>query len=566
MTPEEGLRVYSNDFADLLIRYSGDETLFQNFQNATVQIIDYFHAVVRVPVGQISNNTILQLGYSVMPSLLGIVSQLGIEASGIDRVRNIPNYDLRGQGVLIGILDTGIDYTNPVFIRGDNTTKIISIWDQSIPNTASTDGTFYGTEYSSEQINQALQSDSPLTIVPSNDTNGHGTMIAGIIAGNTVPEQNFSGVVPDAELVVVKLKPAKEYLRNFWMIPENAVCYQENDILFALEYLDQTATRLNRPMSICVALGSTQGAHDERGTLTNTLSIHAESLNFCISVAAGNEGNARRHYSGTVDPVIGFDTVELNVGINENDFTMELWGNTPGLFAIDIKTPSGEFIPRILPRLNETRSISFIFELTRIQLDYQIVESQSGDQLILFRFSDPAPGIWTFNVYGSGDVSLGFNIWLPMEGFISNNTYFLRPDPYTTLLSLANSSTPITVTAYNPSDNSLYLNASKGYTRTNSIKPDIAAPGVNILSPTITQTFTEVTGTSPAVAHTAGVAAMILEWAVVRNHFPIINTTVIKSLMIKGARRNPDIAYPNRDWGYGILDIYNVFDRLRTII
>ncbi|MDF2610445.1 MAG: hypothetical protein K0R92_1919 [Lachnospiraceae bacterium] len=566
MTPEEGIRVYSNDYADLLINYSGDVSAFEQFSDATVQIIDTFNAVVRVPLQQLTNITIFQLGYATIPTLSGLVSEASLEASGVQKLRNTPNLNLRGNGVLIGIIDTGIDYTNPIFKYGDNTTKIAAIWDQTIYGENYQSNTYFGTEYTREQINLALQSSYPFEIVPTRDEIGHGTMLAGIAAGGEVPESGFYGVVPEAELVVVKLKPAKQYLKEFWKIPEGAICYQENDILIALEYLEQTAIRLNRPMSICIALGTSQGAHDGRGLLSNNISIRSENFSFSIVVAAGNEGNARRHYYGVIDPSVGFDKVELNVGENEGGFTMELWGDSPGLFSIDIITPSGEYVPGISPRLNEHKEISFIFEPTKIQLDYQIVELQSGDQLILLRFSDPAPGLWVFNVFGRGDLSLGFHLWLPMEGFISNSTYFIRSDPNTTILSFGNSIVPITITAYNPEDGSLYLNASRGYTRIGTIKPEITAPGVNIVSPTIDQGFTEVTGTSPAAAHTAGIAAMILEWGVVRGNQPIMNTEDIKILMIRGARRDNEVQYPNRDWGFGILDIYNIYNILRTVV
>lgn len=264
------------------------------------------------------------------------------------------------------------------------------------------------------------------------------------------------------------------------------------------------------------------------------------------------------------DPATGFNTVELYVGENEPGFSMELWGDSPGLFAIDIQTPSGEYVPRMVPRLDENREVSFIFEETLIYIDFQIVESQSGDQLILMRFHNPASGIWRFNVYGGVEVNAGFHIWLPMEGFISNNTYFIRSDPYTTILSLGNAEIPITVTGYNITDDSLYLNASRGYSRTGQIKPEIAAPGVNILSPSLNQSFNEVTGTSPAAAHTAGVAAMLLEWAIVRGNQLSFNTIDMKIFMIRGARRDINIQYPNRDWGYGILDVFNIFDVLRS--
>jgi len=563
MTAEEREQIISNDYADLLVNYGGNESVFENYKNAIVQIINFFYAVVHIPIQQVTENIVLEFGYAVMPSLYGLISHASLEASGIDRLRNIPNLNLRGSGVLIGILDSGIDYTNPIFRNADNSTKIISIWDQTILSNNYPQKTYYGTEYSREQINEALQSEDPFTVVPSTDDLGHGTMIAGIAAGNEVPESDFFGVAPDAELVVVKLKQAKPYLMDFFRVPQGVPCYQENDIISAIDYVVNKAFSLNRPMAICIALGTSQGAHDGRGTLSSYLNLRADIPGIGITVAAGNEGSAGRHYYGTVDPVIGYDTVELNVGENETGFSMELWGDSPGVFSMDILSPSGEYVPRIIARLDENRDISFIFEQTTIRVDYQIIESQSGDQLILVRFRNPAPGIWRFRVYGGGDLLVGFNIWLPMENFISENTYFIRADPYTTILSLGNSRVPITVTAYNSENDSLYPQSSRGYNRLGIVKPDIASPGVNITSPTLSQTFGTVSGTSASAAYCTGVAAMLLEWAVVRRNQPMMNTMDMKIFMIRGARRNMEIEYPNRDWGYGILDVYNIFDALR---
>ncbi|MGF7145816.1 subtilisin family serine protease [Anaerotaenia torta] len=563
MTEQERERIISNEYADLLINYSGDLSILTNFYDATVQIINFFTAVVHVPVNQITNTTVMSLGYSVMPSMFGLISRASLEASGIPRIRSVPNFNLRGQGVLVGILDSGIDYLNPVFRRADNTTKIVSIWDQTIVSDNFPEGANYGTEYDREEINAALQSQNPYEIVPTVDEIGHGTMIAGIAAGNEVPESDFYGVAPDAELVVVKLKQAKEYMRDFFRIPPDVPCYQENDILFAVDYLMRVASRLQRPMAVCFALGTSQGAHDGRGTLSSYISLQAENMGYGFLVAAGNEGNARRHYYGTIDPDTGYNTMELLIGENEPGFSMEIWGDSGGVFSIDIQTPLGEYVPQIVPRLDENRDVTFIFERTEIQVDYQVIESQSGDQLILIRFRNPSPGIWRFNVYGRGTLSRGFHSWLPMQGFISENTYFVRSDPYTTILSLGNAVVPITVTAYNVEDGSLYLNSSRGFTRTGVIKPEIAAPGVGIVAPVPGGGFREVTGTSASAAHTTGVAAMLLEWAIVRGNQPSLNTLDMKIFMIRGARRELNIRYPNRDWGYGILDVYNIFDSLR---
>jgi len=563
MAPLNRERIISNEYADLLIEYNTDLTLLNRFAEYSIHIINSIYAVVHLPVDQITNRTILQYGYSAMPSIFGPISSVSLDALGITKLRNRPNLNLRGQGTLIGIVDTGIDYTNPIFQNADHTTRILSLWDQTIVSENYPVNTYYGTEFSREQINEALQSVDPYAVVPSIDEVGHGTMVAGVAAGKEVPESNFSGAAPDADLIVVKLKLAKTYLKEFFCVPESALCYQETDITFGLQYLVEVARRFNRPIAICLALGTTQSAHDGRGTLSNYLSIIASTVGTALIIAAGNEGNAKRHYYGVVDPNIGYDTVELNVGENESGFSMELWGDTPSSYSIDILSPTGEYIPKIVASLDANREISFLFEGTIINVDYQMVESQSGDQLILLRFRNPAPGIWRFQVYGRGDLTLSFDIWLPMEHFISNRTYFIRPNQYTTIQTLATVTIPITVTAYNPENDSLYLNAGRGYTRLEMVKPDIAAPGVNVTAPTLDQGFEPVTGTSVAAALATGVSAMMLEWGILRERHTRINSVEIKKFMMRGATRSTVYEYPNREWGYGILDIYNIFDVLR---
>lgn len=280
------------------------------------------------------------------------------------------------------------------------------------------------------------------------------------------------------------------------------------------------------------------------------------------TIAGGNEGNARRHFNGEINDKIGYETVELNVGPDDKGFSMELWGVSPTTFSVDIQTPSGEFIPRITARLDENREINFVFENTVVNIDYQMVESLSGDQLILMRFSNPSPGIWRFRVYGIGDLDKIFNMWLPMQDFISDETYFIRSSPYITILSVGNTRQSITISAYNPDNDSLFLDSSRGFTRTGNPKPDLVAPGVNVIGPTLEQGFVPFSGTSVAVAHTAGIAAMLLEWGVVRGRLPKMNSVNAKKLLIRGARRNVNLIYPNRDWGYGIIDVFGSFEAI----
>jgi subtilisin family serine protease len=200
MTSEDIAKIYSNDYADFLINYSGDISALEQYKNSAINIINFFTAVEYLPVSQMTEDIISKMGYSSIPALLGLISEASLEASGILRIRSIPNFDLRGKGVLIGIVDSGIDYTNPIFQMADKTTRIASIWDQTIISDTIPEGMAYGTEYTKEQINEALKNENPFSIVPSKDEIGHGTMIAGIAAGNEVPESGFYGVAPEAEL------------------------------------------------------------------------------------------------------------------------------------------------------------------------------------------------------------------------------------------------------------------------------------------------------------------------------------------------------------------------------
>lgn len=556
-------RIIGEDFFDLIIEYRTYTGLIELFGEEALHRIDEIYAVLHVPVEQFFAE-ISNVRYAEIPLLFGLTDVTSLDASRVLDLRQTPAFNLRGEGVIIAIIDTGIDYTNPVFIRPDGTSKILSIWDQTINTGPTYQEANFGTIYSREQINQALASDDPLSIVPSMDENGHGTMLAGIAAGNDVEEENFYGVAPDADLIIVKLREAKQITRRFFRVPNNVTCFQENHIMWALRYCNQEARRLNRPLVICFGIGSSQGGHTGRSPLSVVLNIVADLPDTVVVTSAGNEGNLGRHYYGVIDPTIGSNTVELNVSENDKQFAMELWGDPPGIYSIDVLSPSGEYIPRIPASIRVGRVISFIFEQTTLYVDYSTIESQTGDQLILIRFDNASAGIWRFNVYGHGDLATGFHIWLPMGNFISENTYFIQPNIFTTVLSPGTTTYPITVTSYNPVNNNLYVNAGRGYTRNNTIKPEIAAPGVNYLAPSLNHTFQAFTGTSVSAAHTAGVVALILEWGTVRGNEPGMDSNVLKNHLIRGARRSTNLTYPNRDWGYGILDVFKVFENMRA--
>lgn len=563
MIDEDRTRIIGDEYFDLIVKYRTNTQVLNLFEDATLHIMNDLYAVLHVPVEQFLEK-LSSIRYAEIPLLFGLTDEVSLDATRVLDLRRTAAFNLKGEGVIIAIIDTGIDYTNPIFRRPDGTTKIISIWDQSIHTGPSPEEANFGTIYTAEQINQALISDDPFAIVPSVDENGHGTMLAGIAAGNDVEEEDFYGVAPDSDLVIVKLRNAKQSVRNFFLVPETSICFQENHIMWAMQYCVDVARQLNRPLVICLGFGSSQGGHTGRSPVSVIVNILADIPNTGIVISAGNEGNMARHYYGEIDPQIGSNTVELNVSEEDKRFTIELWGNPPGIYSVDILSPSGEYIPRIPPALMVSRVISFIFETTRIFVNYQLIESQTGDQLILFRFENASAGIWRFNVYGHGDMATGFHMWLPMGDFITRDTYFIQPNIYTTVLAPGTAIIPITVTTYNPINENLYVNSSRGFTRDNIIKPEIAAPGVNYLAPTLSHTFEPFTGTSVSTAHTAGVVALMLEWGTVRGNDPGMDSGELKNHLIRGARRRANIVYPNRDWGYGILDIINVFESMRV--
>ncbi len=569
MTQEEKNKIVSEDYVDMIIKYNGNPRSLEQYKDYSVHIMNDTYAVIYLPAVMVTSRFIAQYSYSLLPHCFALNSDQSLDASGVTKLNRTTSLQLLGKGVLVGFIDTGIDYTHQVFRRADGSTKIMAIWDQSvdsenqypkIPYPA-----YYGTEFTAEQINRALQSENPLQIVPTNDENGHGTMLAGVAAGSENEEAGFSGVVPEADILMVKLKKAKKFYKNFFYIPESAEAYQENDIIWAFEYLIDTARILKRPLAVCVSLGISLGPHDGSGPLNTIMSIGADFPGVAAVASAGNEGNSRRHYYSTIrqqETVV----VELNVGGNEEGFTMELWGSPPMIYTLDILSPNGEYISRIQENLVRNQEVSFIFEQTVINIDYIMVETDTGKQVILMRFRKPTQGVWRFQVYGRGDLPGEFHIWLPPDKFISRDTYFTNSTSYTTVTSPGDSIVPITITAYNSSVNNIYPEAGRGFTIPNTVKPELAAPGVNLQCPDLNHGFTTVTGTGAAAAHAAGIAAMVLEWSAVQGNFPRLDTVGIKKFLIRGARRSANLTYPNRDWGYGMIDIYNAFSILRSDI
>ena len=547
-------------YADFIVKYMGDfQEDLGDVPGLIFQKINAIYGVVYAPLTEIGALNISTYSYSFIPKCYTHMDLGSLSASGITRLQEHPYLQLKGQGTAIAIVDSGIDYRNPLF-QNEMGSRILCIWDQTLEG----DGTEvpYGRVFWKNDIDRALASENPLEIVPSTDTNGHGTRMAAVAAGNNFPEENFSGAAPEATLIVVKVKQAKKYLREFYLFPSEAELFQENDIMVGMDFAVRTANDRKLPLSVCLGIGSSQGAHIGRNPLSIYVDYASQFSLISASIAAGNEGAARHHYAGRLTHRENQASAALRVGNKEPGFTMEFWGEPPEIYNLSLQSPTGEILDISASLGDVTQELSFVFVETRVEVNYVSIERQTGYTLAYFRFIQPAAGIWRIFVQGRDGQNVEFHMWLPVQGLISEETYFLEPSPYNTVTAPGDSLESITVTAYQYRDNSLYVQASRGFMPDGNVVPQVAAPGVQIRVPQLNGLYGLASGTSLSAAQTAGAAALLFEWAVVRGNQPYFTGSSVKNYITRGAKREDRLTYPNRDWGFGRMDLYHTFELL----
>lgn len=573
--------VAGQDYADFIYRHSAAtlEELTALLETDCVSYVNESYVVYYMPLEKAMPIAQPNHSYESLPTLFGLMDTTSMEASGILSTFRQPALGSNGEGVIVGLIDTGIDYQNPLFRNSNGTTRILGLWDQTIE-----DGGFelpgnrpflfpflFGKEYTDQDINRALFDEDPLSVVPSVDSNGHGTFLAGIAGGSTSLSSDFTGAAPQCSLGIVKLKPAKQYLRDYYMIPDDAEAYQSNDIMLGITYLTLLARQRRMPLVICLGLGTNQGGHSGASPVEEVLNSLRSYSGVAAVCAAGNEAGLRHHYLGQVKEPAGgygqFDEIELRIG-EEKGLVIELWANSPEIYTVGFVSPTGETIQRIPLSINSQTTVSFSLEPTTIDVAYSTTLGSQSSYLAFLRFQDPVPGIWRIRVYPTIVFSGVYHMWLPIEGFVSPDTYFLRSDPYTTIVTPGNADFPITVSTYNHLDGSLYIHSSRGYTRDGRIKPELAAPGVDVYGPGISSVpgdypMRRMTGSSVAAAHVAGAAANIYSLQYPAASYPDIGSDLVKASLIRGADRNPNYIYPNQEWGYGTLNLYSAFLSLR---
>lgn len=552
----------SQDYGDFLVKYVQNiHGPIDVISDVSFQIINEIFGVAYVPLDQVGELQINSYSYNSIPKCYTYMDMEALSASGVIRLQDHPYLQLRGKETAVAVIDSGIDYENDVFRDENGKTRIAYLWDQTIAG-RDDERVPYGKLFTAEDINRALESETPLEIVPSEDKNGHGTRLAGIAAGNQVLEENFSGAAPEATLLIVKLKPAKDYLREFYLYPRNAEIFQENDIMLGIYQVTKLANLLRMPLSICLGVGSSQGAHIGESPLCQYVSYISGFSQVSVSIAAGNEGAARHHFRGKLGQENNEVTAELRVGEGEEGFTVEFWGEPPEVYEVSVQSPTGERLEVSTSLGAGTQTLSFVFVETKVLVNYVSIERQTGFPLIYFRFLHPSSGIWKLRVRVRNGQNVNFHMWLPVNGLVSKDTYFLEPTPYNTVTSPGDAIDSTTVTAYNYRDNSLYLEAGRGFSPDGVVTPHFAAPGVNIKAAFPGNRFGDASGTSLAAAQAAGIAALLFEWAIIRENAPFFTGTNVKHYLQRGAVRDENMQYPNQEWGYGRIDLYRTFQLL----
>lgn len=581
-------KIISDEYVDFVIDFPLEDVLGGENErfDYCYQAVDGRVGILSINRNQLPDTSLLSNDYMSFPDLLGLQQETvedalmqengmvageaydpsPLIASGITSVQDEP-LNLTGRGVILAFADTGINYRNRIFRKEDGSTRILALWDQTVQDGEPPEGFLYGTEYTREEIDRALGGEDT---VPSVDENGHGTRLAALAAGSRIEEGSlYNSPAFQADIVVVKLKPAKQYLRDYYRISDSAEAYASTDVMMAIKYMDRFARVFRRPIVYCLGMGTNFRDHEGGGIFSRYLTAVASQRSRVMVIAGGNEGNAAHHYRGNLGDRgrLSEENMEIYVSEGVNGFLMEIWTEAPVNLAVSIRTPGGEYIEPVSVLFQTNLRYRFVFEETIITVYNAYIAQGSGDALVVMRFENPTPGVWTVGVSDEAELAdARFDAWLPISEFLSQPVYFLRPDPETTLTTPSYVADAVTVATYNSRDNSIYQNSGRGFSRDNRITPDLAAPGVNmtVASNRLGETpvISTYTGSSLAAAVMAGAAAQFAQWAVVDGNSPYIRSRELKNYFIRGAARERNIEYPNPIWGYGRLDLYGTFQEM----
>ncbi|MSR91441.1 S8 family peptidase [Inconstantimicrobium porci] len=486
-----------------------------------------------------------------------------LEAANINDVASNESISLSGKGTVVGIIDTGIDYTNREFQTSDGNTRILRIWDQSLPRETTTtgqDSISWGTEYTNEDINKALAAQragqDPYSIVASKDDIGHGTAMAGVIGASGF-DPEIKGAAPQCEFVVVKL--GRDLVSE--RLTETKELYDMASIMSAINYILDFALSENKPTVIYMPLGTTLGNHRFNGILESYIDDVCSNVGVSVVNSSGDEGEGRNHAFSILEG--NGDLKETQLYVDSQKFLMlDLWTLKPNKVSISIISPTGESSGTI-PALFKQQDVSkFVIEETEVLIQYYLPEDLSGDELISVYFAGLKPGIWKIRVYGNYVLDGRYDIWMFSRKMLKGATSLTSPCTCGTITNPSTSRYSLTISNYNQNNITVYPKSGLATTSIQAFEIDVAAGGVDVKCIFLNNGRVYITGTSVSAAVAAGAALLLFEWGIVKGNDPYMYSNTLKSYILRGTYRRKNDIYPNIEWGYGILDLLGVFTNL----
>ncbi len=540
---------------ELIVKYTGDIQSVAKRYGASAVVLLGGYAIVTLPQEHINEFAdCAEVVYIEKPHRLFFSDRQALERSCVYYAWSEP-YSLSGEGVLAAVIDSGIDWKNTDFRNSDGSTRILKLWDQTVAPESSgyapPEGYVVGTEYNRDVINLALSGDEAAlrSMNLSRDYSGHGTFVTGIAAGNGQGMAgSFRGVAFESELIIVKLGDSEQ--RQF---------PRTTRLMEAVNYCIMEAQKEGKPVVINMSFGNNQGSHDGTDLLSTYLNAASDVWKNVIVCGSGNEAGNGIHASGMLSGRKA-ESVELAVGEYESGFNLQLWKNYSDEYGVELIAPSGERSGNLRTYGADRMSL----DNTQVYVYYGQPTPYSRYQQLYFEFVPAGgyvtPGVWRIVMTPVRIVDGRYDLWLQESATLNEDTRFFSPSEETTLTVPSAAGKVITVGAYNSRTDAYADFSGRGYTRTNdNIKPDIVAPGVNIVSTAVNGGYTVRSGTSMAVPFVSGSAALLMQWGIVKRNDPYLYGEKVKAYLIRTARHLPGEPVPSKRTGWGALCLRNVF-------